>query len=101
MNLEKLTFPVMIAADVTKGLIQGGGSLPNHMQGYSLGDWMKHGLERSGTLGIAGIGVDASHDLFSLAGPGVEQITDAFTAPLGQTTLNALPLHGLYAQALK
>lgn len=93
--------PAMIAADVTKGLIQGGGSLPNHMQGYNLGDWVAQGAMRSGALGIGAIGVDAAHDVFSLAGPGVEQVADAFTAPLNETTLNALPLHGLYGQLLK
>jgi hypothetical protein len=27
--------PVMIASDITKGLLQGGGSLPSHMQGMT------------------------------------------------------------------
>ncbi len=93
--------PTMIAADVTKGLIQGGGELPAYMKGYTAGDWFKDGLTRSGALGLGAIGVDAAHDIFSLAGPGVEQITDAMTAPLGQTTLNALPLHGLYSGLIK
>lgn len=93
--------PTMVAADVTKGLIQGGGELPTYMKGYTAGDWFMDGLTRSGALGMGAIGVDAAHDIFSLAGPGVEQITDAMTAPLGQTTLNALPLHGLYSGLLK
>ncbi len=93
--------PAMIASDVVKGLIVGGGQLPEYMRGYNLGDWVKHGVERSGTLGIAGIGVDATHDIFSLAGPGVEQVVDAMVDPIGQTTLNALPVHGLYAGLLK
>lgn len=93
--------PAMIASDVVKGLIVGGGQLPDYMKSYNLGDWVKHGVERSGTLGIAGIGVDASHDIFSLAGPGVEQVMDAMVDPIGQTTLNALPVHGLYAGLLK
>lgn len=93
--------PIMIASDVVKGLIVGGGELPNHMKGYDLGDWVKHGIERSGTLGIAGIGVDASQDIFSLAGPGVEQVMDAMVDPLEQTTVRALPLSPMYAQLLK
>ena len=87
--------PVMIASDVMKGLIMGGGTLPNHMQGMDLGDWVMHGLERSGTLGIGQIGVDASHDMFSVLGPGVEQLVDGITEPIADTTLRAIPLNPL------
>lgn len=87
--------PVMIASDVMKGLIVGGGTLPNHMQGMDLGDWVMHGLERSGTLGIGAIGVDASHDMFSVLGPGVEQLVDGITEPIADTTLRAMPLNPL------
>jgi hypothetical protein len=52
-------------------------------------------------LGAGQIGVDAAEDVFSLAGPGVEQAIDALRAPLSETTIKALPAHGLYAQALK
>ncbi len=87
--------PVMIASDVMKGLIMGGGTLPNHMQGMDLGDWVMHGLERSGTLGIGAIGVDASRDMFSVLGPGVEQLVDGITEPIADTTLRAMPLNPL------
>lgn len=87
--------PVMIASDVMKGLIVGGGTLPNHMQGMDLGDWVMHGLERSGTLGIGAIGVDASQDMFSVFGPGVEQLVDGITEPIADTTLRAMPLNPL------
>jgi hypothetical protein len=87
--------PVMIASDVMKGLIMGGGTLPNHMQGMDLGDWVMHGLERSGTLGIGAIGVDASQDMFSVLGPGVEQLVDGITEPIADTTLRAMPLNPL------
>ena len=88
--------PVMIGSDLIKGLIQGAGELPMHMQGMTAGDWILHGVERSGVLGIGQIGVDANQDLFSLAGPMVEQITDSFSQELGQTGLRALPGHPLY-----
>ena len=87
--------PVMIASDVMKGLIMGGGELPAHMKGMDLGDWVMHGLERSGTLGIGQIGVDASHDMFSVLGPGVEQLVDGITEPIADTTLRAIPLNPL------
>lgn len=93
--------PTMIATDVVKGLVQGGGELPAYMKGYDLGDWVMHGVQRAGVLGAGQIGVDAAEDVFSLAGPGVEQAIDALRAPLSETTIKALPAHGLYAQALK
>jgi hypothetical protein len=85
--------PVMIASDVMKGLIVGGGELPAHMKGMDLGDWVMRGLERSGTLGIGAIGVDASHDMFSILGPSAEQLVDGITSPIAETTLRALPLN--------
>jgi hypothetical protein len=93
--------PVMIASDVTKGLIQGGGELPSHMKGMDAAQWLMRGAERGGMLGIGAIGVDAGHDLASLGGPAVEQIMDAWGTPARNTAINALPLHGLYAEALK
>ncbi|WP_087746262.1 MULTISPECIES: hypothetical protein [unclassified Acidovorax] len=93
--------PTMIAADITKGLIQGGGELPAYMKGYDAGDWMMHGVQRAGLLGAGQIGVDAGEDMFSLAGPGVEQMIDAMRDPLSETTIKALPAHGLYAAALR
>lgn len=89
--------PVMIASDIVKGLIVGGGQLPEYMRGYNAGDWVKHGLERSGALGIAGIGVDATHDMFSILGPSAEQAVDAITQPIASTTLRALPLNPLFS----
>ncbi len=93
--------PTMIAADITKGLIQGGGELPAYMKGYDAGDWVMHGVQRAGLLGAAQLGVDAQGDMFSLAGPGVEQAIDAMRDPLKDTAIKAAPLHGLYAQALR
>ena len=93
--------PTMIAADITKGLIQGGGELPAYMKGYDAGDWVMHGVQRAGLLGAAQLGVDAQGDMFSLAGPGVEQAIDALREPIGQTILKAAPAHGLYAEAFR
>jgi len=93
--------PVMIASDITKGLLQGGGSLPSHMQGMTAGDWVMRGVERSGLLGVGAIGVDAQSDLYSIAGPAVEQTIDAFGQPIGKTIVDALPGKPLYAEALR
>lgn len=93
--------PVMIAADITKGLIQGGGELPAHMKGMDLGDWMAHGAERAGLLGLGQVGVDAGQDVASIGGPAVEQIIDAYSDPLERTMIKAAPAHSLYAEILK
>lgn len=93
--------PVMIASDITKGLIQGGGELPAHMKGMDLGDWLLHGAQRAGLLGVGQMGVDATGDLSSIGGPAVEQVIDAFSDPLERTTIKAMPAHGLYAEALR
>ena len=92
--------PTMIAADITKGLIQGGGELPPYMKGYSAGDWLLHGYQRAGLSGIGVIGVDAAEDVASLGGPAVEQVIDGLRDPLERTAVNALPLHSVYATAI-
>ena len=90
--------PVMIASDVMRGLVQGGGELPAHMKGMTLGDWVIRGGERAGLLSVGQIGVDAGRDIWSVGGPMVEQTIDAMVEPLGETTLKALPAHPLYRE---
>lgn len=93
--------PVMIAADITKGLLQGGGELPSHMKGMDAGDWFMRGLYRSGVIGVGAIGVDAESDLSSVAGPAVEQVIDAMGQPIGRTIVDALPAKPVFAEALR
>ena len=91
--------PTMIGADIMKGLIQGGGSLPPYMAGMNAGDWVMHATQRAGLHGIGVIGVDAANDWASLGGPAFEQIVDAGRDGFGsKSALNALPLHSLYGQ---
>ena len=92
--------PIMIAADVTKGLMLGAGELPAYMKGYDLGDWMLHGVERSGVLGIGQVAIDAAQEPLGIAGPMVEQITDIYYQPLAENVVRALPANALYAKAL-
>lgn len=93
--------PTMIAADITKGLIQGGGDLPAYMKGMDAGDWVLRGVERSGVLGYGQIGVDTGADWSSLAGPSVEQVIDGFRQPIDQTIVRALPANPLYREAFR
>jgi hypothetical protein len=92
--------PVMIATDIVKGLIQGGGELPDYMKGWNAGDWMKHGIQRAGLLGVGQIGLDAEQDIFSLLGPATEQVTDAISDPASKTLVQALPFMPIYKGAL-
>lgn len=93
--------PVMIGSDIVKGLIQGGGELPGYMKAYDAGDWVLHGLDRSGTMGIGALGVGAVEDPYSLLGPAVEQITDAVAMPAEKSLIKALPANALYGNMLK
>ena len=93
--------PAMIAADVTKGLMLGAGELPGYMKNYDLGDWMMHGVKRAGILGIGDIGIEATKDVTSLAGPTVEQAADFFFKPLEDNLVKALPANALYSRALQ
>ena len=92
--------PTMIAADVAKGMMLGAGELPNYMKGYDLGDWVVHGVNRAGVLGVGDIGVNAAREPLGLAGPMVEQISDIFTEPLEKNITHALPANALYSRAL-
>lgn len=92
--------PIMVGADLIKGVIQGGGELPTHMKGMDAGEWLMYGVERSGIMGLGTLGVDAQDDLVSLGGPMVEQIVDAFGDPLERTAIKAMPANPLYREAL-
>ena len=83
--------PVMMAADITRGLIQGGGQLPAYMKGMTASDWVLRSASRSGLLSVGEIGVNAASDLASLGGPAVEQVIDGFSQPIGRTVVDALP----------
>lgn len=100
MGSLSLFIPAMIASDMTKGLIVGGGELPPYMQGYNAADWVGHGLERAGTLGYGQLALDAVQGPASLGGPMAEQIVDAFRQPLGDTLLKAMPANALYRNAI-
>lgn len=89
--------PTMIAADIFKGLIQGGGELPPSMQGLTAGDWVMRGVERAGFLGIPGIAFEGTSDPVSLLGPAVDQVFDAITDPADKTVLRSLPAMPLYS----
>lgn len=85
--------PTMIASDVVKGLVQGGGSLPDYMKAWTVGDWVMHGASRGGLAGVGQFGVDALQNPLSLLGPTVEQAANVVLNPseIGKNVVDAIP----------
>lgn len=88
-----IAMPVIIAADLARGTLTHGGDLPGYMDAYGPGDWLWHGIQRSGVLGYGQMGVDTVEDgvFGSLLGPSVDQVVDAFTEDPYTTVVKAAP----------
>lgn len=104
--------PVMIAADLAKGMIQGGGQQPSWKDQWGPGDYAWSGMERAGLFGVGQFGIDALGDIQkggsgigALSGPTVEQLTDGIRVLGGHAqfkpfALKSMPANALYAAAL-
>jgi len=104
--------PMMIAADMAKGMIQGGGEEPSWKQNWGVRDYVASGVERAGLLGVGQFGVDMLRDaarggtgIGALAGPTIEQFAEAAKVlggreAFGQFALKSMPANALYAGAL-
>lgn len=100
--------PVMIASDMVKGMILGGGSTPAWQEDWGVEDYVANGVQRAGLLGKGQFLVDAFKDLrrgeqlpASLGGPTVEQSLEALKTVAGHEqpgtfVKHALPAHALY-----
>lgn len=103
--------PIMIAADLVKGMVQGGGEQPEWKDGWTLGDYVMSGVERAGLLGTGQFLTDAVQDVQrggsgvgALLGPTVEQLTDAVrvlggNAQFDRFAIKSMPANALYAEA--
>lgn len=99
--------PFMIAADVMKGMLVSGGGVPDNRENWDLVDYLGHGVQRAGLLGVGQIGVDVAKDIHrggvglgAVVGPSVEQMGDAVsvvggTQQFGTFVNNALPANQL------
>jgi hypothetical protein len=83
--------PVMLASDITRGLIQGLGDQPSYRQGWTAGDWLSNSIQRSGLTGISQFAIDTATDLDygglgyeSILGPSVSQFTKGVNVVLGE-----------------
>ncbi|WP_200405932.1 hypothetical protein [Acidovorax sp. MR-S7] len=92
--------PTMIGADITKGLMLGAGELPGYMQGYGAADWLQHGVERAGILGVGQFGLDAATDPVGVVGPMADQVWEAIVDPIERTVVRAMPVNSLYSRAV-
>jgi hypothetical protein len=99
--------PIMIAADMLKGLIQGGGEEPSWKKAWGPGEYLGSGVERAGLFGVGQFGVDALQGNFgSLAGPTLGQFAEGFEVLDGVKqfkpfAIHSLPANQLYAGALR
>ena len=66
------------------------------MKGYDLGDWVQHGVDRSGVLGKYHLLIDGINDPAGVPGPLFDQVVDIVTEPTTKTLIDALPAHALY-----
>jgi hypothetical protein len=71
--------PIMLAADLAKAMVSGGGSLPGYMANWTLADWVGHAINRSGDGGTLQFATDIMKgDIANtLGGPTVGQFFDA------------------------
>ena len=104
--------PMMLAADMAKGIIQGGGEEPDWKAGWDVGDYLGHAVQRAGLFGVGQFALDtyqgAQRDgplgaLGALGGPTVGQLTDgvemlAGTQRPGTFLLNSMPANALYSE---
>jgi hypothetical protein len=103
--------PFMIAADMMKGMVIGGGSQPDYKEGWDLADYVGSGVQRAGLLGVSQIGVDVATDIKrggsgfgAVVGPTVEQMGDAVQTVAGPQqfktfAMDALPANQLFDAA--
>ena len=105
--------PIMIAADMMKGMIQGGGSQPDFKDGWGIGDYIWSGLQRAGLFGVGQFGIDVATDvqrgglgIGALAGPTLGQMGDVLELmgghkQFGPVALHAMPANALYSGIVK
>lgn len=105
--------PVMIASDMAKDMIRGGGDVPEWKRNWGAGDYLWSGVERAGLLGVGQFRHDALMDLHrggsgvgALSGPTLEQLTDAVRVAGGRAefrpfAVDSMPANDLYEAALK
>lgn len=95
--------PIMMAADMAKGLLVTGGDTPEWQKGWGPAEYLGYGVERAGLFGVGQFGVDVVQDLHrggmgvgALSGPTIEQFGDIVSTlgghkQFGNTVIDAMP----------
>ena len=99
--------PTMIAADLVKGMIQGGGSQPDWKKGWGFQQYLANGVQRAGLYGVGQYSVDFITDIqrggvgfTSLLGPSIEQMVDGVQVLGGSKQFKPVVMHSLPANTL-
>lgn len=99
--------PFMLAADLMKGVVVGGGSQPDYKEGWEAGDYLAHATQRAGVFGVGQMGIDVVKDvnrgglgIGALSGPTIEQLADAASVVGGSQQFQTFALNALPANAL-
>ena len=105
--------PMMLAADLMKGMIQGGGDQPDWKKGWGLEDYVWSASQRAGLYGVGQYPIDFLKDVHqggigvgALVGPTAEQIADIAMTLAGRhqfktTAIHAMPANSLYSWLFK
>lgn len=103
--------PFMLAADLAKGFIVGGGAQPTSRQNWDASDYAAYEVQRAGLLGVGQFAADAVKDVHrggygigALSGPTIEQLGEAAQTIAGPEqfktfALNAMPANALFSAA--
>lgn len=96
--------PVMLAADMAKGVLLGGGSLPAWQQDWGVLDFLERAFQRAGLLGVGQMGVDTLKSLHhggmgvgALLGPTANQAADVVNTVGGKREFSTLALDSMPA----
>lgn len=99
--------PFMMAADLMKGFIVGGGEQPDYKESWGLGEYLWSGMQRAGLFGVGQFGIDTAKDmqrggsgLGALSGPTIEQLGDAASTAFGTQQFKTFALNALPANQL-
>lgn len=99
--------PIMLAADLAKGLIQGGGEQPEWKAAWGIDDYLLNATERAGLFGTSQFAIDALQGgVGALAGPTLEQLGSAVQVMGGARefapfVLKSMPANALYGGLLE
>lgn len=92
---------------MAKGVITGGGEVPDWQKDWGTSDYLYDGMQRAGLFGVGQFAVDANDfGMMSLGGPTVNQLGDIVGAvggskSLSNVTLKSMPANAVYGGFVK